>query len=147
MKRILLLVMLALTICCTAFAGHTPSTEELYKIQQTFSGYHYAQDPDILKKYGLIKLTFNDDNSVEFLFKNKEHIIEPANITVDYNNGFNVSVDGKCIEPDCTAQDISFLISTKAQIVVPRKTSFLLVAIIINKDKTYTNDSIWTCKM
>ena len=147
MKKIFLLVMLALSICCTAFAGHTPSTEELYKIQQTFSGYHYARDPDILKKYGLIKLTFNDDNSVEFVFKGVKHTLKQPNLQVDYNNGFTVDAFGKCVEPDCNMLYVGFAINTEAQIIVPKATSFFITTTLTDKNKQTERDSIWTCKM
>ena len=147
MKRILLLVMLALTICPNVFAAHTPDKDELIKVQQTFSGYHYAQDPDELKKFGLINLRFEDDYSVEFVFNGVKHIIKQSNLEVDYNNGFTASVFGKCVEPNCNMLYVGFAINTEAQIIVPKHTSFIITTTLTKKDKTTEQATIWTYKM
>lgn len=143
MKKVLSLVILALFICCTAFAYHAPDRDEFFRVQSTLSGDYY----DTEGKLGTISLSFNDDNSVDFRFKDVKHKLTNAKIEVDYNKKYSVRVTGNCSDKDCLTKSIMFSVSCGNQERINKITNFLVVAIIINKDKTFSNDSCFARRM
>lgn len=100
MKKLLVLVMLALSVCCTAFAYHTPNREELNTIQSVFGGYYN----DIRSDDFLCYIGLNDDGSVSFYYKDKEHYIKEPNLQVDFNDGLSIVFYGNCSYEGCDFQ-------------------------------------------
>ena len=147
MRKFFLAVMLVFSVFNTAFAFHTPDREELNKAQQFFNGSYFAQDVDLIERYGLINVRLNDDNSAEIYIEGEKHKISPSNVQVGYDTGFAVDVFGKCVEPDCDLLYVGFTINTKAQIVVPKATSILLLVSKVTKDRKTEDYSIWVTKI
>ena len=147
MRKFFLAVMLVFSVFSTAFAEHTPDREELNKAQQFFNGSYFAQDADLIERYGLINVSLNDDNSAEIYIEGEKHKVNPSNLQVGYDNGFTAYVFGKCVEPDCNLLYVSFSINTRAQIVVPKATSILLHFSKVTQDKKTERHSIWVTKI
>lgn len=146
MKKIFLLVMLALSICSSCLAMQTPCKEDLKEVQKTFGGIYFAQEPELIDKYGVIDLRFYD-NSAEIYFEGEKHVINPSNLQIDYNNGFTAHVFGKCTEPNCDLLYFGFSIHTRAKVIVPKATSFLLLVSKVTKDKKTEDVNVWVTKM
>ena len=147
MRKFFLAVILVFSVFSTAFAEHTPDREEINKAQQFFNGSYFAQDADLIERYGLINVSLNDDNSAEIYIEGEKHKISPSNVQVGYDTGFAVDVFGKCVEPDCNLLYVSFSINTRAQIVVPKATSILLQFSKVTQDKKTERHSIWVTKI
>ena len=108
MKRILLLAMLALTICSSCFAYHIPDREELNRVQSVFSGYYLDK-----KLKGVTEdISFNDNGNVWFGEGSDYHLIRNANVEVDFNNHFTVKVTGDCAYPDCNVKSLEVIIAS-----------------------------------
>lgn len=133
MKKIFLLVMLALSICCTAFAGHTPNREELNQIQTLFSGYYFNDKGKDITNY----LEIDDTGIITFMHKGKYHTIKEPNLQVDFNNGISITFKGNCSENGCDFQGWDVSVSPLGY--QSRRTPGIAFSLLLMKPKDISN--------
>lgn len=97
LKKILVLVMLAMTICSVGFAWHPADGEEFREAQKTYAGAYYEANKSV-KKGTMIMVSFKENRNVTFTLDGKWHTINSKCVEVDYNEGLNVLFEGSCLE-------------------------------------------------